>query len=168
MLTWRTHGQVCETWVLLARKCKFACLHRIENMYWIYWKIVWHHFRPWAPPPTSNNLPQVIAGYLDHQSTQFRLSASELLPFVSVGLVLIYALSGIPNAMTLPLSSSFIMKKRPFPNIILLFELLNLLQLSISHCLKCVLVIGYCGCRNIKVTSAKTQSWQMFSFKSTE
>ena len=37
----------------------------------------------------------VISGYLDHQSTQFRLSASELLLFVV--LVLINALYGIPN-----------------------------------------------------------------------
>ena len=43
----------------------------------------------------------------------------------------------------------------PFPNIILLFEHLNVLQLSISLCLKCVLVIGYCGRRNIKVPSVK-------------
>ena len=65
-------------------------------------------------PPTHPPIiyHMVIAGYLDHQSTQFRLSASELLLFVSVGLVLIYALSGIPNAMTLPLSSSFIMTKK--------------------------------------------------------
>ena len=35
----------------------------------------------------------VISGYLDHQSTQFRLSASELLLFVSVVLVLINALN---------------------------------------------------------------------------
>ena len=39
----------------------------------------------------------VISGYLDHQSTQFRLSASELLLFVSVVLVLINALYGYPN-----------------------------------------------------------------------
>ena len=37
----------------------------------------------------------VISGYLDHQSTQFRLSASELLLFVV--LVLINALCKIPN-----------------------------------------------------------------------
>ena len=35
----------------------------------------------------------VISGYLDHQSTQFRLSASEL--FVSVVLVLINALLNV-------------------------------------------------------------------------
>ena len=40
----------------------------------------------------------VISGYLDHQSTQFRLSASELLLFVSVVLVLIKALYGIRNS----------------------------------------------------------------------
>ena len=39
----------------------------------------------------------VISGYFDHQSTQFRLSASELLLFVSVVLVLIKALYRIPN-----------------------------------------------------------------------
>ena len=39
----------------------------------------------------------VISGYLDHQRTQFRLSVNELLLFVSVVLVLINALYGIPN-----------------------------------------------------------------------
>ena len=39
----------------------------------------------------------VIFGYLDHQSTQFSLSASERLMFVSLVLVLINALYGIPN-----------------------------------------------------------------------
>ena len=51
----------------------------------------------------------VISGCLDHQSTQFRLSASELLLFVSVVLVLINALCGI--AMALSLRNSFIMTK---------------------------------------------------------
>ena len=49
------------------------------------------------PPPTGGFYHMVISGYLDHQSTQFRLSASELLLFVSVVLVLINALYGIPN-----------------------------------------------------------------------
>ena len=62
---------------------------------------------PPPPPPLPNPwgvggggilpLEMVISGYLDHQSTQFRLSASELLLFVSVVLVLINALYGIPN-----------------------------------------------------------------------
>ena len=39
----------------------------------------------------------VISGYLDHQSTQFSLCASERLLFVSVVPVLINALYGIPN-----------------------------------------------------------------------
>ena len=39
----------------------------------------------------------VISVYIDHQSTQCLLSASELLLFVSVVLVLINALCGIPN-----------------------------------------------------------------------
>ena len=39
----------------------------------------------------------VIFEYLDHESTQFRMSASELLLFVSVVLVLINAPSGIPT-----------------------------------------------------------------------
>ena len=65
----------------------------------------------------------VISGYLDHQSTQFRLSASELLLFVSVVLVLINALYGIPNCNDL-VSEQLIYydKKRPFPYIVLLFE----------------------------------------------
>ena len=50
------------------------------------------HEPAYTPPP----LPwffyhMVISGYLEHQSTQFRLSASELLLFVSVVLVLINA-----------------------------------------------------------------------------
>ena len=47
-------------------------------------------------------------------------------------------------------------KRRPFAYIILLFEQFNMLQLSVSLCLKCVLVIGHCGRRNIKVPSVKT------------
>ena len=47
----------------------------------------------------------VISGYLDHQSTQFRLSASELLLFVSVVLVMHYMEFQI--AMTLSLSDEF-------------------------------------------------------------
>ena len=59
-------------------------------------------------------------------------------------------------AMTLSLSNSFIMtKKRSYPYIILLFEQFNMLQLSVSLCLKCVLVIGHCGRRNVKVPSVK-------------
>ena len=52
---------------------------------------------PPPPPPPPGFYHMVISGYLDHQSTQFRLSASELLLFVSVVLVLINALYGIPN-----------------------------------------------------------------------
>ena len=62
-------------------------------------------------------------------------------------------------AMTLSLSSSFIMAKkrrRPVPYIILLFEQFNMLQLSVSLCLKCVLVIRHCGRINIKVPFVKT------------
>ena len=51
-------------------------------------------------PPSRGFYHMVISGYLDHQSTQFRLSASELLLFVSV------------IAMTLSLSNSFIMTKK--------------------------------------------------------
>ena len=58
-------------------------------------------------------------------------------------------------AMTLSLSNSFIVKKIYSPYIILLFEQFNMLQLSVSLSLKCVLVIGHCGRRNIKVPSVK-------------
>ena len=106
----------------------------------------WYHQR----------LPKVISGYLDHQSTQFRLSASEQLLFVSMVLVLINALyTEFQIAMTLSLSNSFIMTKRPFPYIILLFEQFNMLQLCVSLCLNSVLVTGHCGCKNIKVPSVK-------------
>ena len=46
--------------------------------------------QPIPPPPGGGGggYHMVISGYLDHQSTQFRLSASELLLFVSVVLVL--------------------------------------------------------------------------------
>ena len=46
-------------------------------------------------------------------------------------------------------------KKRPFPYIILLVEQVNMLQLSVSLCLKRVFVIRHCGRRNIKVPSVK-------------
>ena len=58
-------------------------------------------------------------------------------------------------AMTLKCNSFIMTKKRPFPNIILFFEQFDMLQLSISLCFKCVLVIGRCGRRNIKVPSVK-------------
>ena len=53
------------------------------------------------------------------------------------------------TAMTLSLSNSFIMTKKGHFHI--LFEQFNMLKLSVSLCLKCVLVIGHCGHRNIKV-----------------
>ena len=52
---------------------------------------------PPPPHPQGGFYHMVISGYLDHQSTQFRLSASELSLFVSVVLILINALYGIPN-----------------------------------------------------------------------
>ena len=56
------------------------------------------HEPAYTPPPSPGGFyHMVISGYLDHQSTQFRLSASELLLFVSVVLVLTNALYGIPN-----------------------------------------------------------------------
>ena len=58
----------------------------------------------------------VISGYLDHQSTQFRLSASELLLFVSVVLVLFFSfsffkfkqLNGPTNRSTINLTKSYL------------------------------------------------------------
>ena len=47
--------------------------------------------------PAYTLFHMVISGYLDHQSTRLRLSASELLLFVSVVLVLINTPPGIPN-----------------------------------------------------------------------
>ena len=84
------------------------------------------------------------------------MSASELLLFVSVVLVLINALSRIPNYDDL-VSKQLIYydKKGPFSYIILLFEQFIMLQLSVSLCLKYVLVIGHCRCRNIKVPFVK-------------
>ena len=69
---------------------------------------------PLPPPPPGGGgvYHMVISGYLDHQSTQFRLSASELLLFVSVVLVLINALMEFQIAMTLSLSNSFIMTEK--------------------------------------------------------
>ena len=59
-------------------------------------------------------------------------------------------------AMTLSLSNSFFFFfffffLRPFPNI-LFFEQFNMLHLSVSLC---VLLIGHCGRRNIRVSSVK-------------
>ena len=56
-----------------------------------------HPHPPTPHPGGGGGYHIVISGYLDHQSTQFRLSASELLLFVSVVLVLINALYGITN-----------------------------------------------------------------------
>ena len=56
------------------------------------------HEPAYPPPPPGGGggfYHMVISGYLDHQSTQNK--ASELLLFVSVVLVLINALYGIPN-----------------------------------------------------------------------
>ena len=66
-------------------------------------------------------------------------------------------------AMTLSLSNSFIMTKKGHFHIFLkLFEQFNLLQLSISLCLKCVFVIGHCGRGNITVPSVKTPELTIF------
>ena len=57
----------------------------------------------------------VVSGYLDHQSTQFRLSASELLLFVSgAGSNEMHYehYMEFQTAMTLSLSNSFIMTKK--------------------------------------------------------
>ena len=66
------------------------------------WSYFIDHEPAYTPPPPRGGggegfYHMVISGYLDHQSTQFRLSASELLLFLSVVLVLINALYGIPN-----------------------------------------------------------------------
>ena len=63
-------------------------------------------------------------------------------------------------AMTLFLSNSFIMtkkKKKKKGHFHILFDCLNsLICCSFPFlCLKCVLVIGHCGSRNIKVSSVK-------------
>jgi len=77
--------------------------------------IIW----PWAslyPRPLPSPwgfYHMVISGYLDYQSTQFRLSASKVLLFVSVMLVLVHY-PEFQIAMTLSLSNSFIMTKKTF------------------------------------------------------
>ena len=115
---------------------------------------------PPPPPPRGGFYHMVIAGYLDHQSTQFRLSAGELLLFVSVVLVLINALFGIPNCNDL-VSYQLIYydkkrrRKKAISIYYSLFEQFDILQLSVCLCLKCVLVTGHCGRRNIKVPSVK-------------
>jgi len=85
------------------------------------------------------------------------------------------AIQNFEIAMTLSLSNSFVMTKRPFsnspwynrtgwlgvkhqltylltylpfPNSILLFQQFNVLQLSISVCLKRILAVGYWGRKN--------------------
>ena len=62
----------------------------VENQYeYKVPKIIDHEPANTPPPPPGGGFYHiVISGYLDHQSTQFRLSASELLLFVSVVLVL--------------------------------------------------------------------------------
>ena len=63
------------------------------------------------------------------------------------------------------LATHLLWQKMSFPYIILLFEQFNMLQLSVSLCLKCVLVIGHCGRRNIKVPSVKNPELTCFSLK---
>ena len=58
--------------------------------------------------------------------------------------------------MNLSLSNSFIMTKKRGHFHILLLEQFNMLQLSVSLCLKCILVIGHFRHRNIKVPFVKT------------
>ena len=76
--------------VWLASSC--VCNHTLTNASHID-----HEPAYTPPPPPWGFYHMVISGYLDHQRTQFRLSASELLLFVSMVLVLINALYGIPN-----------------------------------------------------------------------
>ena len=81
----------------------FTAFYALPSLGSLFWVGLFH--RPWAslyplppapPPPPRGRWGgfhhMVISGYLDHQSTQFRLCASELLLFVSVVLVLINAL----------------------------------------------------------------------------
>ena len=68
-----------------------------DNYEKIYFILVDHEPAYTPPPFPWGFYHMLISGYLDHQSTQFRLSASELLLFVSLVLVLINALYGIPN-----------------------------------------------------------------------
>ena len=83
-----------------------------------YNAVLLDHEPAYTPPPPPRGgrggfYPMVISGYFDHQSTHFRLSASELLLFVSVVLVLINALyMEFQIVMTLSLSNSFIMTKK--------------------------------------------------------
>ena len=73
------------------------------------------HEPAYTPPSPWGFYHMVISGYLDHQSAQFRLSASELLLFVSqcgVGSNKCTIWNSTEIAMTLSLSSSFIMTKK--------------------------------------------------------
>ena len=83
--------------------------------------------RPWArlyppPPPLRGILPHGNFWVLDHQSTQFRLSASELLLFVSVVLVLINTIWNSKLRWPCLLATHLLWQKRPFPYIVLLFK----------------------------------------------
>ena len=92
--------------------------------------------RPWASlyplppplPPRGGFYHMVISGYLDHQSTQFRLSASELVAVCVCG-------AG-SNKCTIwnsklrwpcLLATHLLWQKRSFPYIVLLFEQFNML-----------------------------------------
>ena len=129
--------------------------------------------RPWAslyPPPLAGGFyPMVISGYLDHQSTQFRLSASELLLFVSMVLVLINALYGIPNCDD-PVSYQLIYydKKGHFHTLFYCLNSLICCSFPFLFVLNVSLLLGTADAEILGSPLLKPQSWRMFSLKSME
>ena len=91
-----------------------ACVRACVQVWFEGNTVVLDHEPAYTPLPPGGGgegfYHMVTSGYLDHQSTQFRLSASELLLFVV--LVLINAHIDFQIVMTLSLSNSLIMTKK--------------------------------------------------------
>ena len=120
---------------------------------------------------SSLGYQMVISEYLDHESTQFRLSASELLLFVSVVLVLINTPSEIPNRDDILLTAHSLWQKKKKK----LFQILFYCLKSLMCCnfpflsdLNVYLLVGTSDAEILRSPLLKPQSWRMFSLKSTE
>ena len=126
------------------------------------------------PPPPQGSLPHgniwvPRPRYLYHQSTQFRWSASELLLFVSVVLVLINALYGILNCDELVSQQLIYYDKKGHFHI--LFYCLNSLiccRFLFLFVLNVPLLLGTADAEILRSPLLKTRSWRMFSLKGTE
>ena len=127
---------------------------------------------PLTPHPHRGFYHMVISGYLDHQSTQFRLSASELLLFVSVVLVLMKCtVSTIWNSkLRWPclLATPLLWQKNHFHILFYWWNSLICCSFPFLFVLNVSLLLGTADAEILRSPLLKTQSRRMFSLKSTE